>query len=119
MNPQVIASPQGQIGWVPAALPGAVHDLAATWINPQEQRNSELRHRTDVVGLFPGGATPSSASWRRPQALRLNRRAARVTAGCIKVGFPESYGRESAPGWTVTEPGAQTGSGMRRADRTV
>jgi hypothetical protein len=36
MNPQVIASPQGQIGWVPAALPGAVHDLAATWINPQE-----------------------------------------------------------------------------------
>src|ERR1700722_4027846 len=68
---------------------------------------------------LPRGATPSSASWRRAQALRLNRRAARVTAGCIKVGFPESYGRESAPGWTVTEPGAQTGSGMRRAARTV
>jgi len=32
MNPQVIASPDGDILWVSGALPGSVHDKKAEWI---------------------------------------------------------------------------------------
>jgi DDE superfamily endonuclease len=32
MNPQVIASPGGDILWVSGTLPGSVHDKKAEWI---------------------------------------------------------------------------------------
>jgi hypothetical protein len=38
MNPQVIASPAGDIRWVSGALPGSVHDKKAQWIRALTHR---------------------------------------------------------------------------------
>jgi hypothetical protein len=43
MNLQVIASPDGDVLWVPGALPGAVHDKKAEWLRRRSMSRPAAR----------------------------------------------------------------------------